>query len=847
MQLGRCCKCGGGLASGFWVRPSRIVRVDLDDIGDETVVWEPVYNSGALSYYRYTDSGSLWTAGQTGLCYGVRYQVDVPTAENEEYAGEYTTSTHAVPDFPFAVSDVPLTYASFTSLNTGGLNGILALSAMKSLMCHPRVPIKSALIEQLVHPLSMAFSSTHGVQSYRIAYYRVLHDGVPVTDILRGFDETETTLIRRPVGVGTFDVQWDNTNPSLLPHTQIDDTSPDDDTYINSIDNTAAQLDIAITPTYHAGTLSGHTVVIRVCESRNGLLTTESDTPSGVTLEVRLRTLFASGYNILVGTINVPVVPTTYTFNIPESDIASIPDVASTYTTLPVIRVLTNAVPGAGCAITQIYSEIPSQWFRRITTNLVNTGSYPFTEAPRLAQSNAGNPVEWHLPENIRSYYFSPNVQVSLDIWYELVKRSSSLTMTTVLGGVRRLSTDATERTDGVVGFGVQYETGTDKTKHTYRFTMNGNTWRPLIAIGDTVEISNMTSDATSTNIVSDTYARTSVQNSAEDMVGHGMGIYYNSEIPTVVVSGRMYVPLDTDENNIEVTKSLYDTSPLEYTWKKLNTKPNYWSPGRTTTFHMSNGVELEIGGTLPTFTPASEPLYPTTIIVKRIAKKGKVVRLYKGSSSFVVPAASFNVTQVTFECWGAGGGLGGSHGTFKSGGAGGGGAYSRLVLDVEELMSFSLQVGAAGTVGTYSLTPTAGGDGGNTWISYDGNHIVEAEGGKGGGPASLLTGGTAGVGGQATNGIGDVRYSGGNGFTSDTTSVHYGGGSGGWESDGNTPSAASKYPVAVKHGSGGDNNGVALAIIWLKGMGGSGLHTSGNVLPSQAGMIRISYDYSDV
>jgi len=77
-------------------------------------------------------------------------------------------------------------------------------------------------------------------------------------------------------------------------------------------------------------------------------------------------------------------------------------------------------------------------------------------------------------------------------------------------------------------------------------------------------------------------------------------------------------------------------------------------------------------------------------------------------------------VTQITIECWGAGG-CGSRRTTTGRGGGGGGGAYSKTTtLSVTPLSTLYITVGAGGD-GT-SASPSNGGD---SWVRVDGINAV--------------------------------------------------------------------------------------------------------------------------
>jgi hypothetical protein len=147
-------------------------------------------------------------------------------------------------------------------------------------------------------------------------------------------------------------------------------------------------------------------------------------------------------------------------------------------------------------------------------------------------------------------------------------------------------------------------------------------------------------------------------------------------------------------------------------------------------------------------------------------------------------------VTSLDVELWGAGGPGGGS--ASKGGGGGGGGAYSKKTLSVTPGYEYAL------TIGT---------DGGNTSFAYGETTLVLAKGGQPG------DNGDPGFGGQASECIGEVKHSGGDGGGSDYDAAGGGGGSSaGPEADGNdggyanggTPGTGAEAPTGGGDGADG-------------------------------------------
>ena len=153
------------------------------------------------------------------------------------------------------------------------------------------------------------------------------------------------------------------------------------------------------------------------------------------------------------------------------------------------------------------------------------------------------------------------------------------------------------------------------------------------------------------------------------------------------------------------------------------------------------------------------------------------------GNQSFTVPCG---VTSITVEAWGAG--AGGSVGD----GGGGGGAYASKTITVAPGAVYSMQVGRGAARGS--------GDYGQS--SVFGNNLVKAEGGG--------WGGSVRNGGRASQSIGTLRHSGGNGgITGSGNGGSGGGGSAGPGGNGGPAPRATGYGGTVG-GSGGIGGGGA-------------------------------------
>lgn len=151
------------------------------------------------------------------------------------------------------------------------------------------------------------------------------------------------------------------------------------------------------------------------------------------------------------------------------------------------------------------------------------------------------------------------------------------------------------------------------------------------------------------------------------------------------------------------------------------------------------------------------------------------------GTYSYTVPDGVYSL-QV--EVWG-GGGNGGTRTSSGGTGGGGGGAYSSSVIPVIPGQTFSYTIGAAAS------------------DSYFGNNLVLAKGGSSVG--NNTTGG--GSGGSSGSGIGQIKFSGGNGANSSRNNGGGGGSSAGIETNGTNGSGTTGGIAPAGGGNGGNGS----------------------------------------
>lgn len=189
------------------------------------------------------------------------------------------------------------------------------------------------------------------------------------------------------------------------------------------------------------------------------------------------------------------------------------------------------------------------------------------------------------------------------------------------------------------------------------------------------------------------------------------------------------------------------------------------------------------------------------------------------GTFSWVCPA---DVYSVVAETWGSGG-HGGDGGGTPSGGltmnGGGGGAYSRGTISVTPGLTYTVVVPAGGSVA-------------DARFHLSGTNLVMAKSGTTGTTSS------AGLGGAAASGVGDVKFSGGNSGTRGPGAGSTGGGSSagtaangntGNTNSGDTGGAGATAPTGGGNGgTGGNNNGAGSAGAAPGGGGGGGEDSGG-------------------
>jgi hypothetical protein len=171
------------------------------------------------------------------------------------------------------------------------------------------------------------------------------------------------------------------------------------------------------------------------------------------------------------------------------------------------------------------------------------------------------------------------------------------------------------------------------------------------------------------------------------------------------------------------------------------------------------------------------------------------------------------SVTEISAVAVGAGGGGSGSDNTDAGAGGGGGALSYANSVSVTPGETLRIYVGRGGYRLTDSSYGPAGFPSGIVRLS-DSSVLLKAIGGSG--PAS--NGATPGQGGQAADGVGDVKYSGSTGGTQGSSTGGGGGGAAGYSADGSTGLGGSGY-----FGGNSSANGLGGGGVGIFGEGASG------------------------
>lgn len=156
-------------------RQGWITDYALTDIGDEVYSW--TYTSGLNGWYLSLIDSRAWTAGETALCDGIRWEMNCPEVDDELFATGGSNDIAANRDIE--------PYIGTTIVGRGA-------AMFPRCVSRHMVQQKITAVEFPIHFGGNVGAGT--VLRPRLRYYRILHNGVPVTGILNGCEEDDWTL-----------------------------------------------------------------------------------------------------------------------------------------------------------------------------------------------------------------------------------------------------------------------------------------------------------------------------------------------------------------------------------------------------------------------------------------------------------------------------------------------------------------------------------------------------------------------------------------------------------------------------------------------------------------------------
>jgi len=889
MQLGRCCKCGKTICEGYWLRPSVITSVTLDDTGLEEVAWDHITSSYA-NYYQIDDSAAVWAAGTKKLAYGIRYDTSNPTANNQEWAagGIWTapptasvnnteTSRHLLNYMAGVVKDVSYAEASnfyippnyLTEDYYGYPYYYLVANSPLRLTCHPKNHATSRPVSELV--VIYNDKQTNGLYvpfGVRPRYFRFLENGSPVTDILSIIPSTGNYKVFKPVSDVTK-TGWTGVGSVTNLYLNVDTYSDDGDynwcaSGVRTITHAVYNADYA-TPWEK----TAYKVKCRIARCDNTGAVLGSGTP-GNTFDVTIRLKNAST-TFATFTQTVPADITTYEFSLSDAECLAV----TPMTTLRLEFVTTDSggsgSDNRGLVIYGCSFEIPDE-----TSAL----TIPFDNQDLFRNDSDYQPKAFTIPEEYRTFSLRKGKRFGVDVWYELIKQDSIYQSRIRTGPlVAPTSSGYSPAVGGSIGVKLEYAASFGIQKHTYQLTFSGGTYRPWSCIGDTLTF--FTNDAYvpwSPGVQMEAKvdinacwlylnSMNSIDNTEISYLHDETQLTWASEVPILKVNNHLYEPEDTDGTSVGQWYVNNPASATGYGYRYVQSPSGgFWKSGNSHTFVPAFGYQIRDTNA---FTNIDAAEWPDSVTVTRIPRKhSNLIFCYANASGYpyttwTTPAESLGLelTEFVIECWGAGGGGAGITREFANGtgdvgypGGAGGGAYSRSVLTLPPSTTYRLYIGQGGTRGGrgHAAIGEDGSDGEETSFRLGTDILVSAAGGKKGTASAIGGSGTAGVGGAAADGIGDVKYSGGNGNIAPSALMSGGGGgSAGYDSDGNNATVNGFGIVfgglPVKNGGYGGAGSLGLVTRYTgPGGGGSSNYVynpgSASLGTGASGAIRISW-----
>jgi hypothetical protein len=846
MFVGRCCACEKvGVHTAHMVRFARITSFLGNALGTEDYYWDSLYN-----VYGSGDSGELrnFAVGVTSPTVpigtyqieGFRCDTHAPYTENQQFNpfGQIGTSFDTVsangfrfmyaPHFPTTIYDDGYANVDGQPLYNGYLTeGVVRSLSFRGASINDKTnygPMTPVLPENShlspVQILSLIFPCARDSGSFSqptiVSHYRVLADGVPISDILPAIDD-ENCYTVQTLSPATDVITTDWTGVGVSSPLATNLTNINDTEYIYSVAATGTvNYECTFDTALRTGEEGKWTLSCRVfkCDSSGILATGGNVLNAKIQLRCGSKLIKESTTNLIGGGFN-------FTLDISYEEYAEVTDWSDLR--IRVVGTISGSSTPRGMAIS--YAELEfTPISRSIEKGVTSTDNTKFSSI-------------WDLtPKHRRG--IKRNKRLGYDIWLKV--RITSANSRFVL----RAGTGAEKPVKG--GAGVYYNFGTTYgsvmaegfigakltsnpklklNQQTYKLTLNGlsGNWIHSAFDSDGVYTVPVNAFASSGTVI------VGVSPSSADI----LEFLTNREVPFIRLVRRTtgettyYIP----QNNADFNR--------RHNWLTGNAAGTIYvydqTPGGTWN---CEGVDEFIpwckaqASTTNSFSDASNIYadFPTSITIERVNAPHTITATFDEDSTWTCPSDVTTITSLTVR--GAGGGSGGVDGNSgsASGGAGGGATVIKNSHTVVPDTVYTIKVGSGGVAGL--IDGGNGGDGGDSW--FDTSSTVMAKGGLGSIGAILDDDEQGALGGSAAASIGTTKYSGGSG--ADGLSTSYGGGGGsnaGTSLAGNNGSGAVGGASPQSPAGAGGNSGSAGA---SPGGGAGGVTGDTGAKPGNAG-----------
>lgn len=563
-----------GIADGYWLRHCRIDSFLGSAVGTESYFWA-LQTSNPL----FTQN---WFITQTGLAAGkylfegFRTAAYYPASDGVRWNPEYDASNSDA-----TMRDVhrPL-HLTPASTVTAASTQFAIHSAINTPYINTRSHASTVAIKSLVVP-------TVNNTNVRVRYFRILESGVDATGIVDAINTTgDDPQTIRPAADASA-TGWTASPSSAVLADNINESSASDAEYIYSTADDEDPYETTFDTMLLTGSEGSWQLKWRARKvDASGAGATGGNTVTVTPVLKQADTVISEGSGVVLSSASFAL----NTWSIDADDIATLTDGAD-------VRIewrvdIAGASTPRGAAIS--FAEL-------VFTPSIRLLTRPF---------GSSDSALWTLATQ-HQVSVRKGVPLTVDIWLEAIRLSGSFTGSTTIGFPSESAVTfegyGTSVSHGYYGFGLTYNADFDSTKHTYRLTFNGGTFRPSFVTGDTYEFSAFTLPEGKTV---GTYG-----------TNDSLAFRWDRETPSITLSTTIlgvttfqdYIP---DDNANAVREWHFDKGGTDY-YMYNQTPGGTWNPAGRDTFVQRQPAQFNTSGT---FTDAAlNTPWPETITVQRI------------------------------------------------------------------------------------------------------------------------------------------------------------------------------------------------------------------------------------